>query len=191
MLVIGSQPLDAVGDEFAQAADVFIFRGKHADVRRFFFPGASVPVPKRRRRQPCRVAKLLQNGLLDSKRIGDALANGLLVKIYVGNGDEQVGADKLVDVLGRSFTLLAQPRERRRQPFGGVNQHVQHGGNFGLFAAQPGVAAGDAVGCLLALEAEHFGVHGTVLFLVLNVTRGDWLVGRKKNDPPRREDGHP
>ena len=159
MLGIGGQTLQTVGDQLPQRADVLVFGGEHPHLLCLGVP-VPRPVPQGGFGQAGGIAQLGQQLGLGVQGGPDAGHDGLLVKVGVGDGGEQVEGDQMVDRCRHRLSGLAQGGGHGGKAFAHIHQQVLHGGHVGLFAADAHHRASFAAGGLLTLITKHLLIHG-------------------------------
>ena len=171
VLGVGGQALQTVGDELPQRADVLIFGGEHAHLGGLLLPVAGA-VPPGGGGEGGGILDLGQQGGLGRQGIPDALEDGLLVKVGVGDGGEEVEGDELVEGSGDGLALGTQGGGDSGEPLGHIDQQVLGVGHLGGLAAHAGTGASGAAGGLLALIAEHLVFHRLNSFFMAGASCG-------------------
>ena len=166
MLAVGGQAFQAVGDQFPQGPDVFVFGGQDAHGFGFGIEFAFVAVPQSGSRQARGVIQLGQQISFHSQGFFDPGNDGFPVEVGVGDGGEQVHGHQMVHIPADGFAGGTQGGGHSGQALGGVDQQILHGSHFRLLAADPHNGAAFAAGSFLTLITEHLVFHWyTPLFL--------------------------
>ena len=165
MLGISGKPFEAIDDEFAEAADIFISGRKHADGRRLDVEIRLLRIPCCGLRQSRCIGKLRQQRTFHIKRMDDGTDDRLAVEIHVGNGDEEIDCDQVVDFRGNRLPFRAKSGCDGRETFCDIYEQILHRGNFRLLSAYSADGAAFATGCFLTLKAEHLVFHSFVSYV--------------------------
>ena len=159
MVKISRQPLQAVGDQFLQTADILIVFGKDAygfglgcQVR---CPGS----PKSRLRQLVPICQLLQELGLHLQGFFQPALYGLAVKIGIGDGDKEIPRHQMIDLPCHLLPLSPQAGSHGRQPLGHIDEQILHSRHLGSLAADPHHSAALAACRFLTLKAKHLIFH--------------------------------
>ena len=158
MLGISGQPLEAVGDQLAERADILVFRGQNTYRAGIGFP-IPLAIPQGGFGQAVGGVQTVQQLGLDGQGFPGPGINGLLVKIGIGDGGKQIQGNEPVNFRGNLFTLGPQGRGDSGQTAGHMHQKILGGGYVRLLAADTGVGAAGAAGGFLTLITKHFLIH--------------------------------
>ena len=109
MFGVGRQALETVGDEFPQGTDVLVLRGQHAYGFCFLLPVVGA-IPQSGLGQDAGVLDSGKQLLFHSQCGANALLNGSLVEVGVGDGGEEVQGDEVVDFSLHTLPLGPQSR---------------------------------------------------------------------------------
>ena len=165
MLHVGGQSLQAVGNQFPEAADVFIFCGHHPHLAGSRLGGVFIfcAVPERSVRQPAFIFKLPQQLLFHCKSFSDSLRNRFIVKVYICNSGKEIRSHQMINLLLYFLSLFSQSGRHAGKSFCNVEQKILHGGRFRAFPADPRHCASGSPGCFLTLIAKHSVFHSIFL----------------------------
>ena len=151
------QPFQTIGHEFAQAADIFVFRGQHAYGSGLFQYGlkagpAAVGAPARSGGQ---IGLGQRQSFPYAQGQTDTLHNGMLVKIGVGDRGEKIDDQQFKDFPVHRFSFSAKGRGVCADALAQPDKHILKGRDPGFLAAHSAARAALAAGGFLTLEAEH------------------------------------
>ena len=159
VLDIGSEALEAVRRELAQAADILIFRGENANLLGLLVKAVAAVIVERCFRQVLTACELCQALRFDLQRRLDGLDDGLAVEVRVRDRDEEVLRHEVVDLASDLLALSAQARRDSGEAFRHVDEQVLHRCDFRLLAADAYLRAALAASRFLTLKAKHLIFH--------------------------------
>ena len=159
VLAVGGQAFQAVGDQFPQGTDVFVFGCQDTNGFGFGIEFAFAAVPQGSFRQAGGISQLGQQISLHSQGFFDPGNDGFPVEVGVGDGGEQVHGHQMVHVAADGFPGGPQSGGHSGQAFGGIDQQILHGGHFRFLAADTHHRAAFAAGGFLTLITEHLVFH--------------------------------
>ena len=164
MFAVGRQTFQAVGDQFAQGTDVFVFGSQYADGLGFGIEFCFSTVPQSSFRQVSGVTQLSQQVSFHFQGIFDPVDDGFPVEVGVGDGGEQVDSHQMVHVAVNVLSCSPQSGGHSGQTLGHVDQQILHSSHFRLLAADTHDGAAFAAGGFLTLIAEHLVFHSLLPF---------------------------
>ena len=159
MLEVRRETLEAIHDELAQAADIFVLRREHADRRCLRCKRGFVAVPRRSGRQAVHAFELCEEFLLLRERRLHAGRERVLVKVRIRDRREEVHRHEMVHIYGDRAALCAQLRRDSRKALRHIDQKVLYCRDFRLLAEHADDRAALAPRRFLALKAKHFLLH--------------------------------
>ena len=159
MLDIGSEALEAVRRELAQAADILVLRGEDANLLGLLVKAVAAVAVERCFRQVLTARERCEALSLDLQRRLDGLDDGLAVEVRVRDRDEEVLRHEVVDLASDLLALSAQARRDSGEAFRHVDEQVLHRCDFRLLAADAYLRAALAASRFLTLKAKHLIFH--------------------------------
>ena len=159
VLDIGSEALEAVRRELAQAADILVLRGEDADLLGLLVKAVAAVAVERCFRQVLTARERCEALSLDLQRRLDGLDDGLAVEVRVRDRDEEVLRHEVVDLASNLLALSAQARRDSGEAFRHVDEQVLHRCDFRLLAADAYLRAALAASRFLTLKAKHLIFH--------------------------------
>ena len=159
VLDIGSEALEAVRRELAQAADILVLRGEDADLLGLLVKAVAAVAVERCFRQVLTARKRCEALSLDLQRRLDGLDDGLAVEVRIRDRDEEVLRHEVVDLASDLLALSAQARRDSGEAFRHVDEQVLHRCDFRLLAADAYLRAALAASRFLTLKAKHLIFH--------------------------------
>ena len=130
VLGISSKTFQSICNHFAQGTYILVLRRKNAHLIRICLRVKLVliSVPDSRFRKTCRVDKFRTQLLFDCKRFLDACDDGITVEVGVCDRREKIDCHKMIDIFANLFSFLAQHCGDTGEPFGHIDQKIQHSG---------------------------------------------------------------
>ena len=147
VLRVRRQALQPVGDQFPQRPHVLVLRCQNAHP------------------PPLRLSVKIHAQFFSSRlRLFDCAANRVGIEVGVGDGEEKIHGDEVVDGLLNGLPFLAHLRGGGAQQFRLVDELVLKRGDLGGLSADAAHRAAPVACRLLALPAKHLLFHGFLLF---------------------------
>ena len=131
-----------------------MFRGQHPHRAGLGLPVAAA-VPKGGSGQAVGVAQLRKQPLFIVHRGADPGYNGLLVKVGVGDGGEEVVRNEVIHLCGYGSSLFPQRCGHCGNPLGHIHQKILHRRHIGGLPAHAHAGAALAERRFLTLIAKH------------------------------------